>query len=95
MQDSQAELFARSFQSQVARNPGAACLTLPVLRALGVKEAVNGLCASEHVIAHGARTVHEQHHGRPRALRRRARAQPASSAIHLSIDALLARREAE
>ena len=53
MQDSQAELFARSFQSQVARNPGAACLTLPVLRALGVKEAVNGLCASEHVVAHG------------------------------------------
>ena len=52
-QDSQAELFARSFQSQVARNPGAACLTLPVLRALGVKEAVNGLCASEHVVAHG------------------------------------------
>ena len=52
-QDSQAELFARSFQSQMARNPGAACLTLPVLRALGVKEAVNGLCASEHVIAHG------------------------------------------
>ena len=53
MPDSQAELFARSFQSQVARNPGAACLTLPVLRALGVKEAVNGLCASEHVVAHG------------------------------------------
>ena len=53
MPDSQAELFARSFQSQVARNPGAACLTLPVLRALGVREAVNGLCASEHVIAHG------------------------------------------
>ena len=52
-QDSQAELFARSFQSQMARNPGAACLTLPVLRALGVKEAVNGLCTSEHVVAHG------------------------------------------
>jgi transposase len=53
MQDSQAELFARSFQSQVARNPGAACLTLPVLRALGVREAVNEVCASEHVVAHG------------------------------------------
>ena len=36
-QGSQAELFARSFQSQVARNPGAACLTLPVLRALGAE----------------------------------------------------------
>jgi hypothetical protein len=53
MKNSQAELFARSFQSQVARNPGTACLTLPVLRALGIKEAVNGLCASEHVVAHG------------------------------------------
>ena len=52
-QDSHAELFARSFQSQVARNPGAACLTLPMLRALGVKETVNGLCASEHVVSHG------------------------------------------
>ena len=53
MQDNQAKLFARSFQSQVTRNPGAACLTLPMLRALGVKEAVNGLCASEHVVSHG------------------------------------------
>ena len=52
-QNSQAELFARSIQSQVARNPGAACLTLPVLRALGVTEAVNGLCASDHVVSHG------------------------------------------
>jgi hypothetical protein len=29
-QVSHAELFARSFQAQVARNPGAACLTLPI-----------------------------------------------------------------
>jgi len=52
-QDSQAELFARSFQSQVARHPGAACLTLPVLRALGVSEAVDSRCASEHMVSHG------------------------------------------
>ncbi len=50
---SQAELFARSFQSQVARNPGAACLTLPVLRELGVVESVNVLCPSEHAVSHG------------------------------------------
>ena len=52
-QGSQAELFARSFQSQVARHPGAACLTLPVLRALGVSEAVDTRCASEHTVSHG------------------------------------------
>ena len=49
----QAELCARSFQSQVARNPGAACLTLPILRALGVVSSVNALCASDHVVSHG------------------------------------------
>lgn len=52
-QGSQAELFARSFQSQVARHPGAACLTLPVLRALGVSEAVGRRCASQHTVSHG------------------------------------------
>jgi len=52
-QPSQAELFARSFQSQVARNPGAACLTLPILRGLGVVEAVNASCASAHDVSHG------------------------------------------
>jgi transposase len=52
-QSKQAELFARSFQSQVARHPGAACLTLPLLRALGVREAVDAQCASEHTVAHG------------------------------------------
>jgi transposase len=49
----QAERFARSFQSQVARNPGAACLTLPILRDLGVVSSVNALCASDHVVSHG------------------------------------------
>jgi transposase len=52
-QPSQAELFARAFQSQVARNPGAACLTLPILRELGVATAVNASCASAHDVAHG------------------------------------------
>jgi len=52
-QGSQAELFARSFQSQVARNPGAACLTLPVLRTLGLSEAIDRLCASGHTVSHG------------------------------------------
>lgn len=51
---SQAELFARSFQSQVARHPGAACLTLPLLHNLGVADAVNALCPSAHVVSHGA-----------------------------------------
>jgi len=50
---SQAELFARSFQSQVARNPGAACLTVPMLRALGVRDTVNDLCSSGHTVPHG------------------------------------------
>ena len=54
-QGSQAELFARSFQSQVARNPGAACLTLPVLRALGLSEAVDMLCANGHTVTVGIR----------------------------------------
>jgi hypothetical protein len=49
----QAELFARSFQSQVARNPGAACLTIPILRDLGVVPTVNALCVSGHVVPHG------------------------------------------
>lgn len=53
MQPTQAELFARSFQSQVARNPGAACLTLPILRELGVVQAVNAHCFSDHAISHG------------------------------------------
>ena len=52
-QPSQAELFARAFQSQVARNPGAACLTLPILRELGVAAAVNTSCTSAHDVAHG------------------------------------------
>ena len=52
-QPTQAELFARAFQSQVARNPGAACLTLPILRALGVVEAVNASCSSAHDVSHG------------------------------------------
>jgi transposase len=52
-QSSQAELFACSFQSQVARHPGAACLTLPLLRALGVREAVDAECASKHTVSHG------------------------------------------
>ena len=51
-QNSQAELFARSFQSQVARQPGAACLTLPVLRELGICEAVDARCASRHTVPH-------------------------------------------
>ncbi len=49
----QAERFARSVQSQVARNPGAACLTLPILRQLGLVEAVNQQCPSDHVASHG------------------------------------------
>lgn len=53
-QPTQAELFARAFQSQVARNPGAACLTLPILRELGVVEAVNASCSSAHDVSHGA-----------------------------------------
>jgi len=52
-QGNQAELFARSFQSQVARNPGAACLTLPMLRALGLGEAVDTRCVSQHTVPHG------------------------------------------
>jgi len=52
-QSSQAELFARSFQSQVARHPGAACVILPLLRSLGVDEAVNAPCASGHTVPHG------------------------------------------
>lgn len=53
-QPTQAELFARAFQSQVARQPGAACLTVPILRELGVVEAVNAVCPSGHVVSHGA-----------------------------------------
>ena len=52
-QVSQAELFARSFQAQVARNPGAACLTLPILRELDVMGAIDALCPSGHTISHG------------------------------------------
>ncbi len=51
---SQAELFARSFQSQVARNPGAACLTLPILRELDVTTSVDTLCPSDPAVSHGA-----------------------------------------
>ncbi|MDL1894730.1 IS1634 family transposase [Anaerolineae bacterium CFX7] len=53
MNSTQAELFARSFQSQVARNPGAALLTLPLLRELGVVTAVNEQCPSDHTVSHG------------------------------------------
>jgi len=53
-QPTQAELFARAFQSQVARNPGAACLTVPILRELGVVEAVNAVCSSDHDVSHGS-----------------------------------------
>jgi len=53
MSPSHAELFARAFQSHVARNPGAACLTLPILRELGVVEAVNASCPSAHDVSHG------------------------------------------
>jgi transposase len=53
LNSTQAELFARSFQSQVARNPGAALLTLPVLRELGVVATVNQQCPSEHTVSHG------------------------------------------
>jgi transposase len=49
----QADQFARAFQSQVARHPGAACLTLPILKDLGVADAVNALCPSGHVVSHG------------------------------------------
>ena len=52
-QVSQAELFARSFQAQVARNPGAACLTLPILRELDVAGTVDALCPSGHTVSHG------------------------------------------
>lgn len=52
-QSSQAELFARSFQSREARHPGAACLTLPLLHDLGVQEAVDARCASKHAVPHG------------------------------------------
>jgi hypothetical protein len=52
-QVSHAELFARSFQAQVARNPGAACLTLPILRELDVVGAVDALCPSGHTVSHG------------------------------------------
>ena len=50
----QAELFARSLQSQVARNPGAACLTLPIVRDLGVISCVDTLCPSDHSVSHDA-----------------------------------------
>ncbi len=53
MASTQAELFARSFQSQVARNPGAACLTPPILRDRGLVEAVNQPCPSDPVASHG------------------------------------------
>lgn len=53
MNSTQAELFARSFQSQVARNPGAACITLPLLRELELVGAVNERCSGEHVVSHG------------------------------------------
>lgn len=53
MTATQAERFARSFQSQVARNPGAACLTLPILQDLGLVDAVNQPCPSDHVASHG------------------------------------------
>ena len=53
MSETQALLFARTFQSQVARNPGAACLTLPILRDLGVTAAVDELCPGGHDISHG------------------------------------------
>lgn len=52
-ENTEAELFARSLQSYVARNPGAACLTVPILRVLGVREAVNTLCSSDHAVPHG------------------------------------------
>ena len=52
-QVSHAELFACSFQAQVARNPGAACLTLPILRELAVVDAVDALCPSRHIVSHG------------------------------------------
>jgi hypothetical protein len=54
MPPNQAELFARTFQSQVSRKPGAACLTLPILHELGVVEAVNAACPSAHDVSHGA-----------------------------------------
>ncbi len=53
MNATQAELFARSFQSQVARTPGAALLILPLLHELGVVAAVNQHCPSEHTVTHG------------------------------------------
>ncbi len=52
-QVSHAELFARSFQAQVARNPGAACLTLPMLRELDVVGVVDALAPSRHTVSHG------------------------------------------
>ena len=53
MSETQASLFARSFQSQVARNPGAARLTLPILCDLGVASVVDELCPSGHDVSHG------------------------------------------
>ncbi len=53
MATTQAERFARSFQSQVARSPGAACLTLPILRELGLVDSVNQQCPSDHLVSHG------------------------------------------
>ena len=53
MHPTHAELWARSFQSQVARNPGAASLTLPIFQTLGLVEAVNEQCLSEHTVSHG------------------------------------------
>ncbi len=52
-QVSHAELFARSFQAQVARNPGGACLTLPILRELDVAGVVDALSSSGHIVSHG------------------------------------------
>lgn len=56
MQANQAEAFSRVFQSQVARNPGAACLSLPLLRELGVVEAIDQVCPSQHTVSHGVMT---------------------------------------
>lgn len=53
-ESNQAERFARSFQSHVARNPGAACLTVPLLQVLDVRGAVNALCPSAHHVSHGS-----------------------------------------
>jgi transposase len=40
----------------VARHPGAACLSLPLLRELGVVEAIDQECASQHTVSHGVIT---------------------------------------